>query len=181
LASPIQAAPDDQNNTATEPADQVCDAHAIGQTNEYIDCLIKAQSKFNAELDALIAQIPNSSKVKNDALGKDVAPNGRRRWRKNFDALLPAFRAYRYKNCEDEAITAAGYGMGGLQWRLACIINATSRQIDELKKRYDLENGAPSNEPERGKTGRLASPSETSGHCLLKHGSDRALKGKVKC
>lgn len=150
LTSPIQAAPDDQNNAAPEPADRVCNADAIGQTNEYIDCLIRAQSKFDAELDALIAQIPNSSKVKNDVLGKDVVPDARRRWRKNFAALAPAFRAYRYKNCEDEAITAVGYGMGGLQMRLACIINATSRQIDVLKKRYDLENSARSGEPTRG-------------------------------
>jgi hypothetical protein len=157
LTSSVQAAPDDQQNTGKEPADQICDANAIGQTNKYIDCLIKAQAKFDAELEALMAQIPNSAKVKNDVLGKDVVRSARRRWRMNFAALAPTFRAYRYANCEDDAIAAVGYGMGGLQWRLACIINATSRQIDALKKRYDLESSAgvqePASAPPTNKTG----------------------------
>jgi hypothetical protein len=120
----VHAAADDQPGGAKAPAAQICDAQAKGQINKSIDCLVQAQSKVDAELDALIEQIRNSKKVKDEVLGKDVAPSARQRWRKNLAALVPAFRSYRYKNCEDESITAVGYGMGGLQWRLGCIIDA---------------------------------------------------------
>jgi hypothetical protein len=85
-----------------------------------------------------MARILNSAMVRDEILADDIAPSARARWRKNFAALARVFRAHRDKDCEDDSIVEAGYGMGGLQARLACGINATSRQIDVLKKRYEV-------------------------------------------
>jgi uncharacterized protein YecT (DUF1311 family) len=119
------------------PADQACDANKLS-TNDYETCLQQAEAKFDKDLTALMASIPQSAKVKTDIVGPDVAASARALWRKNFVALAAAFRAYRDKDCEDASIAEMGYGNGGLQWRLACQINETSRQIDMLKKRYGL-------------------------------------------
>jgi len=192
MTSAVQAASDDQQG-ADDPADKLCNAKLIDNTNKYIDCLVQTQAKLDADLDGVVAQIPNSAKVKDEILGKDVAPSARRRWRKNFAGLIPAFRAYRYKNCDDYSIAAIGYGMGGLQWRLACIINATSRQIDELKKRYGLESSSGSREPVSVPSASVSQVGfrkvgladntrlEKAGHCLRRHYQDPAHKMKAKC
>ena len=119
------------------PADQACDAQKLS-TNDYEDCLQKAETAIDNQLSALIASIPASAKVKSDILGPDVAASARTRWQTNFATLAPTFRAGRNADCDDASIAQMGYGNGGLQWRLACEINQTSHEIDKLKKRYGL-------------------------------------------
>lgn len=121
----------------TSPADQACDAQKLS-TNDYEDCLQKAQTAIDKQLSSLIASIPTSAKVKTDILGPDVAASARKRWQTNFATLAPTFRAARKADCDDDSIAQMGYGNGGLQWRLACEINETSHEIDKLKKRYGL-------------------------------------------
>ena len=108
-------------------------------TNKYVACLQQTLAKYDGGLTAVLKRIPTSEGVKNNALADGVAPSGTRLWRTNFAALGPAFRAYRDKDCADLGIAAAGYGMGGMEERLACQINETSREIDRLKDRYDLK------------------------------------------
>jgi hypothetical protein len=119
------------------PADQACDAQKLS-TNDYETCLQKAQTTIDSQLSALIASIPASAKVKTDIIGPDVDPSARKRWQTNFATLAPTFRAARNADCDDDSIVQMGYGNGGLQWRLACEINETSREIAKLKKRYGL-------------------------------------------
>jgi uncharacterized protein YecT (DUF1311 family) len=124
--------------SAKEPAEQLCDADRIGNTNAYIKCLQQAQKQVDKDLDDLVARIPRTAKARDEVLADDVAPVARERWRRNFSVLVPAFRAFRDKDCEDNGIVEAGYGMGGLQSRLVCIINTTAREIDILKQRYEV-------------------------------------------
>jgi hypothetical protein len=126
-----------QTAAATTPADQACDAQKLS-TNDYEDCLQKAETAIDSQLSALIASIPGSAKVKSDIVGPDVAASAVKRWQTNFATLAPTFRAARNADCDDDSIAQMGYGNGGLQWRLACEINETSREIDKLKKRYGL-------------------------------------------
>ena len=123
--------------SATSPADQACDAQKLS-TNDYEDCLQKAETAIDGQLSALIASIPNSAKVKSDVVGPDVAASAVKRWQTNFATLAPTFRASRNADCDDGSIVEMGSGNGGLQWRLACEINQTSREIAKLKKRYGL-------------------------------------------
>jgi len=122
---------------AATPADQACDPQKLS-TNDYEDCLQKAETAIDTQLSALIASIPSSAKVKSDIVGPDVAASAVKRWQTNFATLAPTFRAARNADCDDGSIAAMGYGNGGLQWRLACEINQTSREIAKLKKRYGL-------------------------------------------
>jgi ribonuclease D len=122
---------------AVSPADQACDAQKLS-TNDYETCLQQAETKVDNALSALIKSVPSSAKVKNDVLASDVAANAKARWQKNFAALAAAFRAYRNADCDDDSIVTMGYGNGGLQARLACEINETSHEIDNLKARYGL-------------------------------------------
>jgi hypothetical protein len=128
--TPVQA--------AASPADQTCDAQKLS-TNDYETCLQQAETKVDNALSALIKSIPSSAKVKSDVLGPDVAPSAKARWQKNFGVLAAVFRADRNADCNDDSIVTMGYGNGGLQARLACEIDETSREIDKLKARYGLK------------------------------------------
>jgi hypothetical protein len=128
-----------QAQSAPAPADQACDAQKL-RTNDYETCLEKAQAAIDKQLTALIASIPASAKVKTDILGAEVTASARKRWQTNFATLASTFRAARKADCDDGSIAEMGYGNGGLQWRLACEINETSREIDKLKKRYGLNS-----------------------------------------
>lgn len=119
------------------PADHACDTQKLS-TNDYEDCLQKAQTTIDKQLSALIASIPASAKVKTDIVGPGVAASARKRWQTNFITLAPTFRAARNADCDDDSIAQMGYGNGGLQWRLACEINETSHEIEKLKKCYGL-------------------------------------------
>lgn len=138
----LAAAPDARSQApaaaAVSPADQACDPQKLG-TNDYETCLQQAESKIDAALTALIKAIPSSATVKNEVLGPDVAASAKARWQKNFASLAAAFRADRDADCDDDSIVSMGYGNGGLQARLACLINRTSREIDKLKARYGLK------------------------------------------
>ncbi len=123
---------------AVSPADQACNASQIDQTNAYMNCLQQAQTKLDAALTSLMAQIPTSAKVKSDVLNPDVAADAAQFWKKNFAGLAAAFRTYRDTDCKDRGIAEAGYGMGGTQVLLARQINQTSREINRMKKRYGL-------------------------------------------
>jgi len=137
VAAALTAAHGQSSTAATTPADQACDAQKLS-TNDYEDCLQKAETAIDTQLSALIASIPSSAKVKSDIVGPDVAASAVKRWQTNFATLAPTFRAARNADCDDGSIAAMGYGNGGLQWRLACEINQTSREIAKLKKRYGL-------------------------------------------
>jgi uncharacterized protein YecT (DUF1311 family) len=121
------------------PAQQACETAMHDNTNKYVACLQQTLAKYDASLAALMKQIPPSDGAKANAHAPGVAPSGKKLWQTNFAALTSAFRVYRDKDCADDGIAEAGYGMGGMEARLECQINETSRQIQKLKERYGLK------------------------------------------